>query len=54
MKKKYANPSMDVVEIKTQQILMMSTLGSTNAADGNLSRDLFIDMGLPTEPFMGE
>ncbi len=54
MKKQYVNPLVEVVEIKTQQILMMSNLGSTDATSGNLSRDFILDTELPIEPFMGE
>ena len=32
---------MEVVEIKTQQILMMSNLGETNETNGNLAPELF-------------
>jgi len=38
-KKKYVNPSMEVVELKMQQFLMMSNLGSTDENHGNLSRE---------------
>ena len=37
MKKTYKIPAMEVVEIKTQQILMMSKLGETNEINGNLA-----------------
>ena len=37
MKKTYKIPAMEVVEIKTQQILMLSNLGETEARSGNLA-----------------
>lgn len=33
---------MEVVEIKTQQMLMMSVLGETEAAEGNLAPDFLL------------
>jgi hypothetical protein len=39
MKKTYIIPAIQVVEVKTQQFLMMSDLGSTNSTSGNLSRE---------------
>ena len=33
---------MEVVEIKTQQFLMMSVLGETNEASGNLAPEMLL------------
>lgn len=40
MKKTYMNPKMEVVRIETQQMLALSTSGSTNEESGNLAREL--------------
>ncbi len=39
MMKTYINPNMRVVEMKTQRMMMMSNLGTTNATSGNLGRE---------------
>lgn len=36
MKKTYKNPLFEVVEIQTEQFIAMSTLGETDATEGNL------------------
>ncbi len=33
------NPNIRVVEMKTQRMMMMSNLGTTDATSGNLGRD---------------
>ena len=44
MKKTYKNPTMVVVKIQTrQQIMSMSTLGTTDATSGNLGREYDFD-----------
>ncbi len=40
MKKKYINPDMCVIEMKTQHMMMMSNLGSTDATSGNLGHGM--------------
>ena len=49
MKKTYNIPSMEIVEIKTQQILMMSTLGTTDVTSGNLAPELDVNSDLDIE-----
>lgn len=39
MKQTYINPELKVVKLQTQQFMMLSTLGTTNATNGNLSRE---------------
>ncbi len=43
MKKKYSNPTIQVIECKTQQFMMMSNLGSTNQTSGNLAPEFYFD-----------
>ena len=46
MKQTYNNPSMEIIEINIQQILMMSTLGTTDATSGNLAPELDVSSDL--------
>lgn len=39
MKQTYINPELKVVKLQTQQFMMLSTLGTTEATSGNLSRE---------------
>ncbi len=39
MKKDYINPNMRVVTMKTQRMMMISKLGTTEATSGNLGRE---------------
>ena len=39
MKKTYKNPLLTVVNIQPAQFIAMSTLGTTDAIDGNLGRE---------------
>lgn len=39
MKKTYQNPTMEVIEIKVHQFMMMSVLGETDETSGNLGRE---------------
>ena len=39
MKQTYINPELKVVKLQTQQFMMLSTLTTTDATSGNLSRD---------------
>ncbi len=39
MKKTYINPNMRVVTMKTQQMMMLSAIGTTEETSGNLGRD---------------
>lgn len=43
MKKTYQKVSMQIIEINTQALLMMSTLGTTDKTSGNLARDYDFD-----------
>jgi len=43
MKKTYQKVSMQIIEINTQALLMMSTLGTTYEKSGNLARDYDFD-----------
>lgn len=43
MKKTYINPEMEIVEVRTTQFLMMSTLGTTDATGDNLAPDMEIE-----------
>lgn len=38
MKKIYINPTTQIVELKTQQNMMLTASGTTDATEGNLSR----------------
>ena len=38
MKKIYINPTTQIVELKTQQNMMLTASGTTNETSGNLSR----------------
>lgn len=40
MKKTYFTPVTDVIKIETHQMIAMSTLGETDATEGNLARDV--------------